>query len=204
MSGSVLIAGILAVGGIAAAIASLCYLHLAPTGLSPVRNAVSQYGITAQRAGYRAATISLAVAGLALAVGIGAALHGRSRVAVVTLLAIFAIARAIISWFPMDAPGSPRTFTGAAHGLIALATFGTVTIAAFRLGQILAGDTRWHSLAPASTDLGWAMAACLAAMIAMRRSTGLRRYFGAVERALYLAIIGWLTLFALACTLRVG
>jgi hypothetical protein len=203
MSSTVLVAGVLALGGIAAAIASLCYLHLAPTGLSPLRNPVSQYGITPQRAGYRVATISLSFAGLALAVGIEAALHGSGRL-VAALLVVFAIARAIISWFPMDAPGTPRTSTGQIHLLIAIVTFGTVTIAALRLGQLLGRGARWHALAPASTGFGWAMVTFIGALFLTRGSPALRRSFGAFERALYLAIIGWLTLFALACTLRVG
>jgi hypothetical protein len=58
----VTVAGMIALAALAVTVASLGYLHLAPTGLSPIRNAVSQYGITPFRTGYRAATIAFAVA----------------------------------------------------------------------------------------------------------------------------------------------
>ena len=159
-----MLAGVLALIGVGSGVASLCYLHLAPTGLSPLRNAVSQYGITKYRAGYRAATISLGLAGAATAVGVAAALRGKGLDQVVALMVVFAVARVIISWFPMDAPGATRTSTGQTHGLVAIVTFGAVTIAALRLGDLLDRSVRWHALGPVSTDLGWAMAASIAAM----------------------------------------
>jgi len=113
-----------------------------PTGLSPVRNAVSQYGITPFRAGYRVATIAFAAAGIALAAGIGLALGSGGR-PVVVLLVIFAIARAAISWFPMDVPGSERTSTGQMHGLLAIGAFAAATGAA------------WHRCCPT-----WRTPAC--------------------------------------------
>jgi hypothetical protein len=112
-------AGLTALLALAVTAASLGYLHLAPTGLSPVRNAVSQYGITSFRTGYRVATISFGAAGVALAAGIGLAIGGRGET-VVALLIVFAIARAAISWFPMDAPGADRTPTGQMHGMLAI------------------------------------------------------------------------------------
>jgi hypothetical protein len=96
------VAGVIALVALAAVVASLGYLHLEPTGLSPVRNAVSQYGITTFRAGYRVATIAFGVAGTALAVGVDEAVSGDGRKAVVALLVLFSIARGAISWFPID------------------------------------------------------------------------------------------------------
>jgi hypothetical protein len=179
-------------------VASLGYLHLAPTGLSPIRNAVSQYGITPFRAGYRAATIAFAVAGAALAVGIDRAAGSRAS-AVIVLLAIFAAARAAISWFPMDAPGVPRTSTGRTHGLLAGAAFGGATIAAFKLAAVLRDGRRWHALAPVSTALGVAMAVCLAGVIVSRSYPALRARFGAIERGFYVSAIAWFAVFAAAC-----
>jgi hypothetical protein len=202
MSSAVAMAGVVALVGIALAVAALIYLHVAPTGLSPLRNPVSQYGITAQRRGYRVATISLGAAGAATAVGIGTALRGNGVSVVVALLAVFAVARGIISWFPMDAPGSPRTSTGQTHGLIAIVTFAAATIAALRLGQILSRGGPWQGLAATSLALGWVMVVSIAGLFLTRRSADLRRYFGAIERVLYLAIIGWLSVFAVACTVR--
>ncbi|MGA2520289.1 MAG: DUF998 domain-containing protein [Acidimicrobiales bacterium] len=203
MSGTVAAAGVVALAGLAGTVASLVYLHLAPTGLSPVRNAVSQYGITRFRGGYRAATISLGVAGAALATGIGAALDAAGTATVVGLLVVFALGRLVISWFPMDEPGGPRSSTGSAHGLIAIVTFTSVTVAALRLGSILRHAAPWHALATASTVLGWAMVLAIAGMLIGRSSPDLRRRFGAVERVLYVAILAWTGVFAVACALRV-
>ena len=72
--------GWLDLAGLTAAVVSLTYLHLAPTGLSPLRNAVSQFGITEYRAGYRAATVALAVAGLGAAIGLDKSLHELSLI----------------------------------------------------------------------------------------------------------------------------
>jgi hypothetical protein len=198
MTGVVTGAGAVSLAGLAGTVASLAYLHRAPTGLSPLRNAVSQYGITPYRAGYRAATICLGVAGAALAVGVAAALHGSGRL-VVALLAVFAVARLVISWFPMDTPGAARTSTGTTHGLIALVTFGAATVAAFRLGTVLSRVGQWHALAGVSTGLGWAMAVFVLGMILRRSGASISRYFGLIERGLYVAIIAWAAVFAVAC-----
>ena len=66
-------AGVIALLALAVTVASLGYLHFAPTGLSPVRNAVSQYGITPFRGGYRVATLAFGAAGAALAAALGLA-----------------------------------------------------------------------------------------------------------------------------------
>jgi hypothetical protein len=192
------IAGIVSLAGLAGVIGSLGYLHLAPTGLSPAHNAVSQYGITEYRLGYRVATISFGIAGIALAIGLHAALPAPGTSVVVTLLVAFAAGRFAISWFPMDAPGTPRTSTGQAHGLIAIVTFGSAVIAAFRLGSVLRVGPRWHSLSPVSTGLGVVMAVCILGMILGRSSPSWRRMFGAVERLFYLSAIVWFTVFSVA------
>ena len=197
------VAGAIALAALAIVVASLGYLHLAPTGLSPVRNAVSQYGITRFRSGYRVATIAFAVAGGALAVGIARA-DGSRAAAVVVALAIFAVARAVISWFPMDAPGAARTQTGEIHGLLALAAFVPATFAAFRLATVLSSGTAWHALAPVSTALGALMAACLAGLALARSHPALRARFGAVERGFYALAIAWFAVFAVACVANVG
>ena len=200
---SVTVSGAIALAALAAVVASLGYLHLAPTGLSPIRNAVSQYGISPMRSGYRVATIAFAVAGVALAVGIDRAVGSRAS-AVVVLLALFAAARAAISWFPMDAPGAPSTSTGRAHRLLATAAFGGATAAAFKLASLLADGARWHSLAPASYALGALMGASLGALVLSRSYPALRERFGLVERGFYVSAIAWFAVFGIACVAGVS
>jgi len=196
-----------AAGGVALAalivvVGALVYLHIAPTGLSPVRNAVSHYGITRFRLGYRIATIAFAVSGLALAIAISHATGGHATGPIV-LLVVFAAARAVISWYPMDAPGSQRTATGAVHGLLAIAAFGGVTAAALRLQHALSDHRLLHSLGPASEVLGFLMLLLLLAMGMSRSYPVLRKRFGLLERGFYLAAIVWFAVFSIGCIARV-
>jgi hypothetical protein len=82
-------------------VACLAYLHLAQTGYSPVRNAVSEYGVGEFAAWYRTQAAAAGLAGAALAV----ALDGPTRV--VVLLGVFAAAR-----LPRDHAGAARRATG--------------------------------------------------------------------------------------------
>jgi hypothetical protein len=197
--GLIVAAGAVSIVGTAAALAALVYLHVAPTGLSPIRNPVSQYGISSHRGWYRVLTISMGVAGASLAVGLGEALRGQRVGIVVGLLSAFAVCRLAISWFPMDVPGSPRTSTGALHGVLAIVTFLAAAIGAIRLCKVLDAGTRFASLSNLSRGLGWAMVVCFALLFFSRLSPELRRVFGAVERLLYVAILVWLSVFAVAC-----
>jgi hypothetical protein len=47
------------------------------------------------------------------------------------------------------------------------------------------------------------MVGSIVAMFLARSSPELRPYFGAIERVLCVAIIGWLTMIGLVCTLRI-
>ncbi|HUO72789.1 MAG TPA: DUF998 domain-containing protein [Solirubrobacteraceae bacterium] len=197
------IAGIVSLVALAVVVTSLAWLHLQPTGLSPVRSPVSQYGITRYRAGYRVATLAFGLAGLALAIALDRAIRGHGEALVVALLVIFAASRCVISWFPMDAPGAQRTSTGAIHGVLAIAAFGSVAYAALRFGRVLARTTRWHSLGPTSTVLGWAMVACLIAIALARTYRAVAARFGAIERGFYVLAIAWVGVFAVACAANV-
>jgi hypothetical protein len=86
-------------------IGCLVYLHLAPTGYSPVRDAVSRYGVGAYARWYQAQAAFCGVAGILLAIG---------------------VARLAITQFPMD-----TRLRG--HALLAIVAFGSMTSAAIRL-----------------------------------------------------------------------
>jgi hypothetical protein len=195
----VVLAGIAGLAALAATVGFLVYLHVVPTGLSPLRNAVSQYGISAYRDGYRGATLCFAVAGVAAAAGLGVTLRDHDPGALVALLVIFAAARALISWFPMDAPGAAGTVTGQTHRILAFLAFGAVTAAALVLSARLQSWDHWHDLAPLSSGLGWAMLVCVLAMLLARDVQRSRQWFGAAERAFYLVAIVWFGVFLVAC-----
>lgn len=174
---------------------ALVVLHLLPTGLSPLTNAVSQYGISQYRVGYRVQTIAMGIAAIAAAIGVSKlAISGGGFV--VALLVIFGAARLAISWYPMDTPGTARTETGSRHGALAIAAFGGATFAALRLGSDLGHSTAWAPARGTIVGLGIAMLVCLIAMPITRRNESIRRYFGLVERAFYAATIGFLLVVA--------
>ena len=108
------VTGSIALAGTTSCLLTLIVLHVLPTGLSPLTNPVSQYGITSYRLGYRVQTIAMGIAAIAAATGISKlGIRGGSLVAV--LLAIFGAARLAISWFPMDVPGAAARVRPAAR-----------------------------------------------------------------------------------------
>lgn len=179
--------------GLSVGVVALVALHVLPTGLSPMRNAVSQYGISPYRTGYRTQTIAYGVAGLGAAIGL-AELPGQGAV-VVALCAIFAVARMAISWFPMDVPGGTRTESGRRHGLLAICAFGAVGLAAEQLSKLLGREHVHPELGAASAVVAVLMLASFVAMGVARRSGG--AYFGLVERGFYVCMTAWLATVAL-------
>ena len=55
--------------GLSIGVVALVVLHLMPSGLSPLRNPVSQYGITRFKAGYRVQTLAYGLAGAGAGTG---------------------------------------------------------------------------------------------------------------------------------------
>jgi hypothetical protein len=103
----------------------------------------------------------------------------------------------------MDAPDAKWTRTGWMHFVLAFVAFASVLAAALVLGAVLSHPGRWHALAPISTGLGYAMAACLALFGLAQTVPPLRARFGAIERGFYLFAITWCAVFALACAASV-
>jgi len=188
---------VIALLGVAVCLGCLVYLHVAPTGLNPVRDPVSQYGITDYFTFYRAAALSLGVAALMLAVALIEALT-EANAAGIVFLVILGFARLTIGWVPMDAPGAPRTSTGVRHNLLATAFFASATVAAFLFTGTFAGDAELSGIAPASGVLAWAMAVFSALILLTSLVGPLRRYFGLVERLLYVAVLAWIATVAIA------
>jgi hypothetical protein len=189
--------GAVTLASTAVAFAALVALHLLPTGLSPWRAAVSQYGISAYRAGYRVMTISMGIAGVAAAAGFAESHVGGRAVAAgaVVSLVVFGCARIVISWFPMDAPGAERTAHGTAHWLLAVVTFAAIASAAFELRRALSAATPPdHShIAGLVHWLSWLLLVAVAATVIARRAPALREWFGTPERLIYVGIFAFLT-----------
>lgn len=157
--------------------AALVFLHVAPTGYSPLRNAVSEYGVGRFAWGYRAQVMFAAAAAACLA----AALPARDR-REIALLAVFAAARLAIAAFPTDLLGSGhRSRTGGIHLLLAAVAFGTICWCASALSRHDDGQPVLGRIAAAGA---------LGTMLAVRMP-GLRPVLGLLERIFYAAIIAW-------------
>ena len=98
-----------AVALVAVAVAAAAHVrvHLLPTGRNPVRDAVSDYGAGPYRAWYRTTVVGLAIASGSLTVAF--ARDGGPGAGSLAALAVFAVARLAIAWFPVDLPGEPAT-----------------------------------------------------------------------------------------------
>jgi len=176
--------------GLVGVVTTLVVAHLVPSGLDPLRDPVSQYGITPYKRLYLGAGESAAVAAVgAILVLRGRVGEGGSTVTIAFLVA-FALARAIIPFVPMDAPGAPVTVVGRAHNVLAFVAFASITIAGF----VAAGplhDAGWAVSAAWSTVFAVIMALGSAGVILSRWVPFLHRMFGAVERVIYLGFILW-------------
>jgi len=169
-----------------ACIACLVYLHVSPTGYSPVRNAVSEYGVGAYADWYRLQAACAGTAAIFLAGALAKGVHPAPQ-RVISLLLVFAVARIAIGRFTTDLIGSTeRTRDGAIHMLLAVAAFASASWAAVALRPAQHGQ-------PA---LGWAMAIfAVGTSLALRRSP-LKPWLGLIERAYYVAMLAWLVLVA--------
>lgn len=183
--------GFVTLAGIATQLGALVYLHFARTGLNPFRNAVSQYGITDRRAGYRVQTLAMGTALASAGVAVAIAWRGPGVAVIVALLLVAASSRVAISWYPMDAPGSAQTTTGLAHRFLALIAFVSIADAAWRVSRLLQSPPQWSGLRNASTTWTIVMVIALILIVLTRVAPGGRHVFGLVERVFYVGAMGF-------------
>lgn len=196
MAHSAVVWGATALAGVGVAGTSLVVLHAKRTGVSPVRDPVSAYGATPDRAWYRVAVVATGVAGAAEAIGISSALRG-VRLVVLCLWA-FAVARVLIGWFPMDREDAPRTTTGRIHWILAVVAFAAITVAALRLRSSLARNGLWPDAYGTLSALAWCMFVAAVAALFVRGTSQLARWFGLAERVFYVTMFAWLAAVGVA------
>lgn len=169
-----------AAGSILAALL-LFRLHLLPTGLNPVRDAVSDYGRTPFHRSYRTMVILLGAAAALLALG----LRADTDAVGVWWLWLFAGCRIAIAWFMTDDNPPPVTTEGRIHALLAAGAFAAIAFAG--------ADVRWTGEVSVIAPLGTAVwVTAIVTLLAMLIRPVRRRYFGLAERCLYVATIAWL------------
>ena len=107
----------------------LISLHLLPTGLNPIRYAVSDYGWTSYHVGYRIMVVLQGGGAILIAVGLGQETDARS----LGWLYVYGVVRLLVSGFMTDRePESLRslTRTGRIHMLLAGTAFASIAVAA--------------------------------------------------------------------------
>jgi len=169
---------------------TLVVVHMAPTGLNPFRNPVSQYHLTRYRGWIATSTILAGVAAIGAIVALTAML-GPAALVTSILLAVFALARILIPFLRMDEPGTPLTTVGRIHYVLAYLAFGAATAAAF----VAAGplhDAGYTDEAMWSTVYGIVMAVGSAGTIGLQLAR--RTAVGFPERLIYVGFIAWFVL----------
>ena len=107
----------------------LVALHCVPTGLDPIRYAVSDYGWTRYHLGYRAMVVLQGAGAILIAVGLGR----QTNAASLGWLYAYGVVRLLVSLFMTDRePQGLRslTRTGRIHVLLAGTAFASIAVAA--------------------------------------------------------------------------
>jgi len=182
---TLVVVGVLALVLLSVGIAALVVLHIVPTGYSPVRDAVSDYGVGRYAWAYRIQVVSI---GSAAAVEAGGfAIDGSVATTGIAWLAVYAVSRVAIAWAPTDLPGTQRTTTGRVHGLLAVVAFTSIAVATSTIPNDLQMGQGWAGWVDLLTPLGvFVMVAAIATAVVFV-VTPLHRVFGLAERLLYVA-----------------
>ncbi|MDX6666161.1 MAG: hypothetical protein QOG68_2367 [Solirubrobacteraceae bacterium] len=186
---------VLAIGAAACFIAAtltLLRVHLLPTGLTPLSDAVSDYGAGAYHRYYRAMVVLLG-AGTGLLV-VGLARDSEAGALGLTFLGIYAAARLAIAWFMTDLPGRPVTTEGRVHLVLAAIAFTSIAFGASDVTTSVQDSPGWNGgvsgvlLFESRAIVVTAVLTLVAYLVPQVRE----RAFGAVERLLYVAGVAWL------------
>jgi hypothetical protein len=179
-----MVVGLLAILCLIAAGVLLLRLHALPTGLSPLRDAVSDYGTTPHHRLSREMVVGLGVGAVLLAVGLARHTDAKD----LFWLWIYGGARIVIAGFMTDRDPPPFTTEGRIHWLLAAVAFTAIALATTSI--------RWAGSPGVLAPLGTAVAASAVATLLTRVIRPLRQVFGLAERLLYLTSIAWLLIAA--------
>jgi hypothetical protein len=168
----------------------LIYLHLLPTGLHPLRNAVSEYGAGRFHFWYQAMCVNQAIAAFLTAAALATKVTP-APFATDAALIVLGLARLVISQAPVVVVHDKRTTSSRTHILMAVLIFGSAVVASMSFDRAIASHADWASVLSALRLFKQAIAFfALLTFLAVSVPRGLR-YVGVVERLLYVSIIGW-------------
>ena len=162
----------------------LISLHFLPTGLNPIRYAVSDYGWTSYQLGYRVIVVLQGIGAILIAVGLGQQTDAQA----LGWLYVYGVVRLLVSGFMTDRePESLRslTRTGRIHVLLAGTAFASIAVAASHLD--------WTGKPAVLGPLGWLVTATAIATGTALVVPPIRRVaLGVIERTHYACAIAWL------------
>jgi Protein of unknown function (DUF998) len=168
----------------------LIALHFLPTGLDPIRYAVSDYGWTAYHLGYRTMVVLQGAGAILIAVGLGQETDAKD----LFWLYLYGVVRLLISGFMTDRdPEGLRslTRTGRIHMLLAGTAFAAIAVAAAHVD--------WTGRPAVLGPLGWVVTATAIATGTALVFPPIRRVaLGLIERTHYAAAITWLIVVAVS------
>jgi Protein of unknown function (DUF998) len=198
LTGSLAVASLTAT---AAYLVILAILHALPTGYSPVRHAVSDYGVGRYQSLFTAALYVSSIGVLALAFalvsGVGTPpLPSRD----LTYLLLIPLARIGMTLFPTSLEGQRISRTGLLHYVFAIAAFTLTYLAISGMTPALQGlEPNGWAHAPLG-GTAWIVGPALA-LVVITMLRPLRRFFGLFERVFLLSTNVW---FALAAALVIS
>lgn len=165
-------------------------LHLRRTGYSPIRNAVSDYGVGPAR---RAFTLYIS-AGSAGALALAAALwiSGAPPVPgwLLVVLLVMVVARTGVSVVPTDLAGERFTLRGGLHLLFAFLNFTAAYVFIGNATPFLVLAPGWAPARPVLVALAWAVVPALVGNC-VTLAQPMRRVFGLFERIFLVVVLLW-------------
>jgi hypothetical protein len=184
-------------------VALLVWLHLRRTGYSPIRHAVSDYGVGPTRRTFAVYGWLGSAGALALAATLWAADTLPVPAWLLGVLVAMVVARVGVFLLPTDLEGQRLTATGLLHYLFAVLSFAAAYVAVRNLTPIFSHAPGWEPVRGVLDGLAWAATPALVAnCVTMLKP--LRRVFGICERFFLGVVALWfLTVSAtLALVLR--
>jgi hypothetical protein len=162
----------------------LVALHVLPTGLDPIRYAVSDYGWTRYHLGYRLMVVLQGTGAILIAL----ALTQQTDAGTPGWLYVYGVVRILISGFMTDRePAGLRSLTpvGLIHIVLAGTAFASIAVAASGLD--------WTGEPPVLDPLGWLVSVTAVVTAAALVLPRIRRVaLGLIERTHYASAIAWL------------
>lgn len=186
-------------------VAAVVASHLLPTGIDPVRDALSHYAAGRRPAVAAVAGVANVIALVMLLVALAInPVAARQAPGGLGALGVMALTRVGTRLLPLDAPGRRVTSRWRAHALLAAVNVAASAVALRALTPALVALPAWRAYAPllALTDrLVGPLLLVLAVCVLVRP---LRRVFGLAERLFALDLTLWLAAVAVAASVARG